>query len=300
MRKLKATKAVAVAALLATAQQAGATEGGGSTYPLGVENYMVAAAPPPGFYVMEYVTHYRADQLNDFNGNAIPIPGGFNVDAVVAATRFIWSSDIRVGNGTLVAHGILPLVDVQVGVAGARQGHGLRVGDIIFGPAVAYHYSPALHGVIGFDVVAPTGAYDRTRLANVGRNYWSVQPFVGMTHVNPSGFNGDFKTTLSFNSRNAETEYRSGTEFILDYSAGWGLGNGWVLGVGGHAYQQLRNDRVNGNNVPRSRGRSFAIGPSLKYDNGKGWFVTVKWQNETNVRNKPEGSALWIKTTLPF
>jgi hypothetical protein len=52
--------------------------------------------------------------------------------------------------------------------------------------------------------------------------------------------------------------------------------------------------------VPDSRGSAFAIGPSLKYDNGKGWFITAKWQREMSVRNRAEGHALWIKTILPF
>ena len=64
--------------------------------------------------------------------------------------------------------------------------------------------------------------------------------------------------------------------------------------------RQLSNDTNAGASVPDSKGSAFAIGPSLKYDNGKGWFITAKWQREMSVRNRPEGSALWIKTILPF
>lgn len=52
--------------------------------------------------------------------------------------------------------------------------------------------------------------------------------------------------------------------------------------------------------MPNAKGRGFAIGPSLKYDNGKGWFITAKWQKETESKNRPQGSALWIKSTIPF
>ena len=49
-----------------------------------------------------------------------------------------------------------------------------------------------------------------------------------------------------------------------------------------------------------NKGRAFAIGPSVKYDSGKGWFVTAKWQKELAVRNRPEGSAVWLKAVFPL
>lgn len=299
MRGVNFAKVAAVAAAVAWTQGSGATEGGGSTYSPGVENFMVAAAPPPGFYVMEYVTRYRAGRLNDASGNAVPIPGGFSVRAFAAATRFVWSTNVRIGSGNLVLHGIVPLVDLEVGVAGMSQ-HKTGLGDITFGPGIAYHHSPALHSVLGVDLVAPTGSYSTSNLANLGRNYWSLQPFYTVTHVDPSGFNGDFKATINFNRRNGATDYKSGTEFIVDYSLGWGFGNGWTAGIGGYAYRQLTDDRLGGATVAGAKARGFAIGPSLKYDNGKGWFITVKWQKETEARNRPQGSAFWVKSTIPF
>ena len=51
-----------------------ATEGGGSTASLGAENFLTGAAPPPGFYVLEYINHYRANRLNYLAGDAA-VPG---------------------------------------------------------------------------------------------------------------------------------------------------------------------------------------------------------------------------------
>lgn len=299
MRQIKARTAVVATAAVLCTQAVWATESGGSTYHPGVENFMVGAAPPPGLYVMEYLLHYEADRLNDNNGNALPIPGGFSVRANAAATRVVWSTDVKLGGGNLVLHGIVPLVNLKVGVAGQSQTKN-GVGDLTFGPAIAYHHSPNLHSVLGFDFVAPVGSYSTTNLANIGRNYWSLQPFYTMTHVDPAGFNGDFKATGNINQRNHDTGYKSGTELIVDYSAGWGFGNGWVAGVGGYAYQQLESDKLNGASVADSKGRALAIGPSMKYDNGKGWFITAKWQKELAVRNRPQGSEFWVKTTIPF
>ena len=154
--------------------------------------------------------------------------------------------------------------------------------------------------MVGLDFVAPTGRYKSTDPVNIGRNYWSLQPLYTVSYINPTGFNGDFKATLNINGKNSATQYASGDEFILDYSAGYGLGNGWVVGVGGYVYEQLNNDKQNGVSLANSKASSFAIGPSLKYDNGKGWFITAKLQKEMNAKNRPEGTALWVKTVIPF
>ena len=83
-------------------------------------------------------------------------------------------------------------------------------------------------------------------------------------------------------------------------AAGWGLGNGWVVGVGGYVYRQWSDDKVGGVALAGSRGRSQSIGPSVRYANGKGWLITAKVEKEFGVRNRAQGSQFWLKTTIPF
>lgn len=298
MKSVRNPVAVAAMAMVCAVSGVRAGEGGGSSYSGGVENFLTGAAPPPGFHVLAYGNVYRADALKDGQGNDVPLPV-FKVAATALATRFVWSTTTTLAGGNLVLHTILPLVDLKVTVPGQSQ-RKTGLGDITFGPGLAFHHSPNLHSVVAVDFVAPAGSYDKNDLTNIGRNYWSIQPLYTVSHIDPAGFNGDFKLTLNFNQRNSATDYKSGTEVYLDYSAGWGLGNGWVIGAGGYLLNQLTSDTSNGAAVPDSKGRAFAIGPSLKYDNGKGWFITAKWQREMAVRNRPEGSALWIKTLIPF
>ncbi len=275
-----------------------ATEGGGSTYPLGTENFTAGAAPPPGLYVLEYLNYYTASRVNDNAGNAVPIPG-FKVRAVAAATRLIWVTPHEALGGNVTAHTILPLVDLSVRAGGASDSR-TGLGDVTVGGAIAWHHSPQLHSVVGLDAVLPTGAYDRTRQANIGRNYLSLQPLGVLTWMDPSGFNGDVKATLNFNRTNSDTNYRSGRELIVDYAAGWGLGNGWVVGVGGYVYRQWSDDKVGGVALAGTRGRSQSIGPSVRYANDKGWLITAKVEKEFGARNRAQGSQFWLKTTVPF
>jgi len=298
MRKLGMPAAAAAMALACVAPAAQAGEGGGSSYPGGVENFLTGAAPPPGFYVLAYGNVYRADTLKDGSGNDVPLPV-FKVAANVVSTRFVWSTPFMLAGGNVMLHAIVPLVDLKVEVPGLSQ-RKTGLADITFGPGLAFHHSPNLHSVVAFDLVAPVGGYTKGDLTNIGRNYWSLQPLYTVSYLDAAGFNADAKLTFNFSQRNKDTDYRSGNEVYLDFSAGWGLGNGWVLGAGGYAMRQLSDDNQAGATLPDSKGSAFAIGPSLKYDNGKGWFITAKWQREMSVRNRPEGSALWIKTILPF
>ena len=81
---------------------------------------------------------------------------------------------------------------------------------------------------------------------------------------------------------------------------GWGFGNGLTVGVGGYLYRQLNDDSSRGATVANNKGRALAIGPSIRYDSGKGWFVTAKYEVEQSVRNRADGSAFWLKAVTAF
>jgi hypothetical protein len=298
MNQNNSLRAVAIAAVFTASAGAYATEGGGSIYPVGAENYVCCALPPPGFYGMVFGQHYRADEVKDNNGNTLPIPG-FKVSATAVVPRLIWITGQQIAGASLGFHAILPVVSLDVTVPGAHQ-RKTGIGDMVFGPVLGWHHSPQLHSVLALDFFAPTGHYSRTDLANIGRNYWAVHAIAGVSQIDPSGLNADAKVMYALNTKNKDTDYRSGDEFIVDYDAGWGLGNGWVVGVGGYLYQQVTNDKQAGTTVVDNKGRAFAIGPSIKYDSGKGWFLTLKYQTETGVRNRAAGNALWLKAVYPL
>ncbi|MFJ3371571.1 transporter [Pseudomonas sp. NPDC086251] len=274
-----------------------ATEGGGSSYPMGAENYMSGAMSPPGLYSQFYVGHYEADALRGNQGEKVPVD--FRVRANSVAPRLIWVTEQQVLGASLAFHAIVPLVDLKVELNGQSQ-RKQGLGDIIFGPALGFHHSEKLHSIFALDFIAPSGEYDRGDLANIGRNYWVVEPVVAVSYVDPNGLNVDAKIMYDFNQRNDATDYRSGQELHVDYAVGWGLGNGWVVGVGGYMLHQTTDDRQDGERVEDNKGRAIAIGPSVKYTSDKGWFLTAKWEQETQVRNRAEGNAYWMKLTIPF
>lgn len=296
IRRLAAVAALTNIAILCT--PALATEGGGSSYPNGVETFLAGAVPPPGLYGLVYSTNYSADRLRDNSGNDLNVPG-FKVKATVVAPRLVWVPGQKLLDGDLVLHTIVPMVDLKVSAAGSSDSR-RGLGDVTAGAGVAWHHSQSLHSVAAIDVFLPTGGHDKSRLANPGRNYLAWEPLYAVSYIDPRGLNADIKLGYMMNRRNSDTGYKSGDEFHFDYALGWGLGGGWTAGVGGFYYQQVTQDNKDGIDVAGNKGRAFAIGPAIKYDSGKGWMLMAKWQKESAVRNRPEGSAFWLKAVLPF
>lgn len=283
---------------IAVALNAHAAEGGGSIYPNGAESFVAAAIPAPGLYGMVFASRYEASRLNDASGARLPIPG-FKVRATAITPRLIWVPGVQVLGGDLVAHMIAPLVEVRAAAGGGRQ-HKSGLGDITTGLGIGHHHSPRLHSVIGLDFTLPTGSYSQRDLANIGRNYAAVEPVLGVSYIDGSGFNGDIRMGYLFNRVNKATDYRSGQELHLDYALGWGTGNGWVLGLGGYYRKQTQLDRQMGVDLPDSKTSAMAIGPNIKYDSGRGWFLTAKWQVETHVKNGAQGHSFWLRAVLPL
>ncbi|MGJ7917830.1 transporter [Massilia sp. LXY-6] len=294
------SSAAALAAALLLSAPAFATEGGGGIYPNGAENFLAGAMPPPGWYTLAYGTHYRATELRDKNGKDIAAAlGGFRAEVDAIVPRLIWVTPHQVLGGQLAFHAIVPLVEADVRIGPVRQRE-RGIGDLNLAVALGYHASPSFHHVFALEVNAPTGSYDSKRIANLGRNYWNIEPVMALTYTQPAGINADLKLMLDYNFRNRDTGYRSGRELHADYALGWAFGKGWVAGVGGYFYRQVTDDRVAGATLAGNKGQAYNIGPSIKYQSKDGWFLTAKLERQYSVRNRPDGSAFWVKTVLPF
>jgi hypothetical protein len=284
---------------LGAAGIAQATEGGGSIYAVGNENFICCALPPPGVYGIVYAQSLTADKVRGNDGQVVT-PSTFKVKATALAPRLVWVSPYQVVGASFGLHTILPIVALDVNVVPGVAQSNTGIGDVVFGPFLGWHHSQNLHTVAALDFFAPTGKYSITDIANIGRNYWAMQTVYGVSWIDPAGLNADAKMMYTFNQKNKDTQYKSGQEFIVDYALGWGLGNGFTVGVGGYLYQQTTDDKLDGATVADNKGRTLAIGPSVKYDSGKGWFITAKYQTDTNVRNRADSKAFWLKAVFPL
>lgn len=290
----------AAAALLAGTAHVQAMEGNSSSWPMGIENFNMGLVPPPGFYGQVFAMHYNADTLRDDDGHDSGLDFDLRMSAIMP--RFIWITEQKVLGGNLGFHVLVPLLDGRLKVNGQRETES-GVGDVHLGPLISHHYSDKLHTAFGFDLVLPTGEFDRDENLNLGRNHETLQLIYALTYLDPKGLQADVRFMYEFNAENDDTDYTSGQEFHFDYAVGWGFGNGWTAGVGGYAYWQVTNDDNDGRfygGQEFEKGRAFGIGPSVQYASPNGWFLSAKWQDDVEVRNRPDGNSYWLKWTFPI
>ena len=295
-RMAAATAALALCLVMLAGTPVKATEGGGGAYPNGAEDFMSGAVPPPGTYFINYFDYYSAGSFRDNSGNKYPFE--FDADVYANVFRLIHVTPYKVLGGYWGMHVFLPLMKVDVhkspGGSGSKEG----LGDIIVDPFILSWHGKNWHLATGLDIYCPTGSYDKMRVANIGRNYWTFEPIVAGTFVTDSGFEVSAKLMYDFNTKNTDTDYLSGQEFHVDYTVGQKVGP-FNLGVGGYSYQQTTDDEVGGSDLKDNRGMTVAIGPQAKY-NFKNMSFILKYHFEVESRNRPQGNNLWAKFVYAF
>jgi len=274
-----------------------ATEGGGSAYFHGAEDFMSGAVPPPGTYFLNYLAYYTADEFKDGSGKSI-VPD-FDLKVTANVFRFLHVTQTQIFGGYWGMHVFIPVVNVDVSLPiGSESKTG--IGDIIVNPFILSWHSKNWHFATGIDIYIPTGEFDKKSLANVGRNYWTFEPIFAFTYLSDSGFEVSSKFMYDINTENTDTDYRSGQEFHFDYTIGKKFDN-CSLGLGGYYYKQITDDKVGGTKVGSdgNKGQAFAIGPQFKYDYKNMSFI-LKYQKEMEVKNRPEGDKFWFKFVYAF
>lgn len=166
-----------------------------------------------------------------------------------------------------------------------------------------------------------TGSYDRNRAQNIGRNYNSWAPQLGVTYFDQTkkeGLGAGFEASVLFNylrnGTNKDTNYRNGDEFFVSFGVMQWLRDGITkLGISGYYYQQISDDRRNGvpvfsaadlqpdifNNGVGNRGQVTGLGPSIEWLLDR-WTVNLHWQHEFQSRNMPQADRVWFKAAYAF
>ena len=155
-------------------------------------------------------------------------------------------------------------------------------------------------------IVAPTGGYDASGsdLANLGRNYWSFATVGAVTWFNPdSGTEVSIAPGVMFNTENPDTEYKTGTEFYVDFVANQFLSEAFALGVRGYYYSQLTGDSGAGATLGDFKSESYAIGPGFvwipKFGGGR-FTVLGKWMTDLSADNRFESDYFTLTGAWTF
>ena len=166
--------------------------------------------------------------------------------------------------------------------------------DLMFTPISAgYHISKTEHVSFALNVWAPTGEYDKTRLANPSLNNWTFVPTVSYTKMLPEqGLQIDGSLGIQFYTRNQATDYQNAPVLSLDTmivkqfgGVGVGVVVGWIEQLGADTGPTA--DRLNG-----FEGYDVSIGPYVSYATkiagkmplsmGLRWVPTIASKNRVN------------------
>ena len=301
---------LAVAATFAFALWAGATENGFGRYIPGVFAGPASeiVPPVPGFYWQHSTFYYTASAQKD-----LKIPMGRNISTKLETDFFsttftgVWVPEWTPGKNLNVALGLsLPIQYLRVkGNLGrfSETDHSGGLGDIMVTSALGWHDGPQLASVF-MNVYLPTGPYDSSALANIGMNYWTFTLGLAYAYINPEA-HIDFSFTggVDINTRNNSTDYRSGAMAHADAALLRTFENGLGIGVFGGILYQISDDQgALAEELGGLKGRSFAIGPMIKYTGKTQHDVTatLNWAPEFGVKNRLEGNAWYLNLTAHF
>ncbi len=312
----RAAAGLALAAGVLVPPIANASEGGTGHYVPGAVATLIDLAPiQPGWIIEPIYLHYAGDVgLAD----AIPIAGidVFDVKAtsdVLLAGGF-YTFETPVLGAYYSVGAMLPYVwmtvegEVETLIGDRRIRDSVSgFGDLTLIPAMLgwkdgpWQYNAAL------TVYAPTGDYEVGRLANPGLNYWSFNPWAGVSYNNATnGFNAALHGGLVFNAQNPDTDYRSGVMTHLEGSVQQLLpvGSGF-LSIGAEAFwlEQVTADSGQRSILGDFMGRTAGIGPVLGYVLPMGeqnLVAELRWLPELETKNRLQGDYIWLKAVYQF
>jgi hypothetical protein len=145
----------------------------------------------------------------------------------------------------------------------------------------------------------PVGAYQSTRLANLGIGHGAIDAGGGYTYFNPQT-GREFSAVLGFtyNLKNTSTQYQNGVDMHLDWGASQFLTKQVQVGLVGYAYKEIGCDGGSGDRVGCFQSQVFGIGPQFGYvfplSQGLQGYINLKGYGEFGASARPSGWNTWL------
>ena len=303
---------------LCTPQIVCAEEGGSGHYVPGSMASFADAVPPGETFVARFnLLYYEGDV-----SLSRPLPfaglttGGANVESWAYGLTLLWRPPVEFGDKISYAlSATIPYVDINVtaevqaaGLTARRTGGDEGLGDIILMPVmINYVFTPDLSANLRLGIYAPTGDYEEGRLANTGKNYWTMEPTLALIYFGQeNGREASVFFGVDFNTENKDTDYESGTQIHFDGTLAQHLplfGGFAGAGVSGYWYKQADPDSGDGANLGGFKAMTTGLGPVLSYACSRETVDVVaelKWLHEVDTVNRLEGDLIWLKVMVKF
>ncbi|WP_249135273.1 transporter [Bradyrhizobium sp. AUGA SZCCT0222] len=221
---------------------------------------------------------------------ATPVLGG---QLAIGMTGLFGRSSANI-DGTLTG----PLGITRTGFIGDSI---TSVGDLY--PMATLKWNAGVHNFMTYvtgDI--PVGAYDPTRIANLGIGHAAIDGGGGYTYFNPAaGHEFSAVAGFTYNFKNHDTNYQNGIDFHVDWGMSKFLSKQVFVGLVGYGYQQITDDFGQHPQLGGFRSRVFGIGPQIGFLFPVGdlqGYVNLKGYGEFEAQNRPSGWNAWLTFSI--
>jgi hypothetical protein len=300
-----------------------AEEGGSGHYLPGSMSSFIDGVPPSETFIARL--NFVAYEGSFDRGQPLPIAGlraaGVEAKSFASGLSLLWRPPFELGGKWSYAiSATVPYMwlDVNAEVdltlprglpASVRRSDSIDgIGDVVLMPLMLnYKFSDDFSANFRLGIYAPTGDYEVGRLANAGKNFWTLEPTVGLMYFGQkNGIEASLFAGMDFNTENKDTQYQTGNQFHLDGTLAqhFPLAGGLAgVGVSGYWYQQVTGDSGPGATFGDFEGRTAGIGPAISYTRKIGnvdMLAELKWLPEIETRRRLEGDYIWFKLAFKF
>lgn len=144
----------------------------------------------------------------------------------------------------------------------------------------------------------PVGAYNPSRLSNIGIGHGAIDTGAGYTYLNPAtGHEFSGVAGFTYNFKNPDTQVQSGVDFHFDWGMSTFLSKQVFVGLVEYTYQQITDDIGGAPILGGFRSRVTGIGPQIGYIFSIGHmqgYLNLKGYVELAAANRPSGWNTWL------
>lgn len=229
---------------------------------------------------------------------ATPVLGG----QASASLLGIYGSNSTTLAGTLAGTLATPLGTAAFSRFDSIDSSITAFGDLI--PQFALKWNAGMNNFMTYvtgDI--PVGAYQSTRLANLGLGHWAIDTGGGYTYFDPkTGHEASAVLGFTYNFINPSTQYQSGVDMHLDWGVSQFLTKQVQVGLVGYLFQEVGCDSGSGDRVGCFQSRVIGVGPQFGYlfpvgDKLQG-YLNLKAYGEFDNANRPAGWNVWLTFNL--
>jgi hypothetical protein len=327
---MKAGRAIGVlaAASVMFSHAALADEGGVSFWIPGFFGSLAATPQQPGFSMANIYYHITVSagadvaRAREITIGKIPVNLSANLSANLNATgdlglfipSYVFATPVLGGQasalliatygrvGTSLAGTLTGTLGTPFGTFPFFRSDG--IGDSVWGfgdlvPQFNLRWNSGVHNYMTYitgDI--PVGAYDSSRLSNIGIGHGALDAGGGYTYFNPATGH-EFSGVLGFtyNFENKSTQYQNGVDMHFDWAASQFLTKQFQVGLVGYVYKEIGCDSGSGDRVGCFQSQVVGVGPQLGFIFPVGdmqGYINLKGYKEFAAENRPDGWNTWV------